>query len=64
MLAWLLVSLDLVGSSFVKIEYLFDDLKGSTDDCFFTATLLQNPTQFSPTFPPIPYRCYTRMLRL
>ena len=52
-------SLDSVGSSIVKMEYLFDDLMGSTDDFFFkAATRLQNPTQFFPTSPLIPYRPY------
>ena len=50
MLAGLSVCSDSVSSSIVKIEYLFNDLMGSTDDCLFTVTQLQNPTQSSLIF--------------
>ena len=64
MLAWLSVVSDSVGLSIVKMEYLSDDLGGSTDDCLFTATRLQNLTLSFPVSPATLFHCYTRMLLL
>ena len=62
-LAWLSVCSDSVGSSIVKMEYLLNDLKGSTDNCLcFTVTCLQNPTQSFPIFPATLFHYHMRML--